>query len=68
MTLLMQIIDAKAGNKEFALFFDGAHEWTAAIGNQSQNVRLGEIDAEFEATGSTPDEALSALFDMIKQE
>ena len=57
--LIDQCIARKAGNKEFALFFDG--DWRAEIGNTSSNVSLGEIRGEFVGEGKTPEAAVTAL-------
>jgi hypothetical protein len=58
--LINECIAAKAGNKEFALFFAGKR-WRAEIGNRSQVVSLGEVPGEFAAAGRTAKDAVSKL-------
>lgn len=66
MTLIEQIIAAKQGDKEFALFGCDT-EWVACIGNQSSCTPIAEAvlymttEAEFYAEATTADDALAAL-------
>lgn len=59
--IISQIVAAKAGNKELAIFYmpgnpDG--EWRVAVGNPTNCVMLGETNGEIEAEGETLSEAL----------
>lgn len=58
--LIALVIEAKQGNKEFALFYinDG---WEAHSGCPSLSVMLGEVGGEFIAKGATPEAAVAAL-------
>ena len=59
------LVRAKDGNKEFVLMSDGDGDWTAAIGNPSSFVQMGEVLAagreNFRTEGKTPLVALLGL-------
>lgn len=61
---LMDLIEAKRGSKELALFYqdDG---WSLSLGNPSRFVMLGEVYGEFESTGSTIGEAILEMKKVI---
>jgi len=66
--LIQQCIDAKQGSKEFALFYvEGImRPWWAEIGNPGSAVLLGESSGEFRGEGDTPEAAVSALLQNIR--
>jgi hypothetical protein len=60
----------KTGNREFALFYnDGDYPtWVAEAGNPCTAVMLGEASGECKGIGSTPEQAVLALIDNIRDE
>ena len=58
--LIAAVIEAKHGDKQFALFGDETG-WTAEIGNESNCVSLGEAAGEYMGSGETPELAVAAL-------
>ncbi len=73
--LINACIEAKQGDKAFALFYEPADEggpdwlpWSAMIGNPDPEVRLGESTGEYSADGHSPEEAVAALLGMLKAE
>jgi hypothetical protein len=60
--LIIECIEEKYGNQEFALFFnpDGKPVWEAMLGNELP-VPLGESSGEYKGVGSTPEEAVEHL-------
>jgi len=68
--LIERAIEAKRGDKEFALSFDGdtsEQQWYAEIGNQCGMVRLGEATGDFCGVGKTPGEAVTSLINAITE-
>lgn len=59
--LILECIQMKTGNKEFALFYMSEGDWTAEIGNPTSCVMLGEASAEFSADGRSAIEAVENL-------
>lgn len=66
--LIDQCIEAKTGNKEFALFYFGEASWRAEIGNTCAHVTLGEQEGEFRGEGNTKEEAVKSLLQAVRQE
>lgn len=66
--LIHQARAMPAVNSEFALFSLSGDEWRAEMGNlDSRSVMIGEGRAEYEGTGSSPEEAVAALIAQIAQ-
>ena len=65
--LIQQAINAKQGDREFALSFDGESHWCAQIGNTSNCVALGETVGEFCVEGDTPEAAMIALLAALRE-
>jgi hypothetical protein len=55
---LNAIIEAKKGNQEIALFYDGAGEWNLSVGNPTSCVMLGEVNGEIETYGDSPKDVI----------
>jgi hypothetical protein len=64
--LIQECVDAKQGNREFALFRLSDDEWSAEIGNPVSAVMLGESSGEFYGEGLTPEEAVAALLRNVR--
>jgi len=70
---IQQVIDAKKGNKEIAIFFfpDYAGDedsWRVEIGNDCKYALLGEVDGELIGRGRSLHEALDNLIvEMAKE-
>lgn len=62
--LIQLCVDAKHGDKQFALWIDG--DWCRADIGGSSVVMLGEASGEFRGEGSTPEEAVAALLANIR--
>jgi len=63
--MIAKAIEAKPGNKEFILLFDG-YDWTAEIGNPHTAVRLGETEGEVSGgMFSTPELAVLDLLEKL---
>lgn len=65
-TKIQQVIEAKEGNKEMAIFFfpaDAGDEdsWRVEIGNDCKHVQLGEAEGEVVGRGRSLHEALDNL-------
>ncbi|MCL7942071.1 hypothetical protein M8009_17445 [Halomonas sp. ATCH28] len=60
--LIIECIEKKPGNKEFALFFnlDGEPVWEAMLGNELP-IPLAESRGEFLGTGASPEESVKNL-------
>ena len=50
-TAIAELIRAKKGNKDAALFHNDGH-WTFALGNPVDTVMLGEVNGEIETYGA----------------
>ncbi len=59
---LKEIVKAKQGNKEFALFYSQeADDWEFLLGNESSCVMLGEVGGELETKGTTLPEVINKM-------
>jgi hypothetical protein len=68
---IARAVELKAGNKEFALFYDpGGHEgdWWAAIGNTCVHVNIGEAGGEIQTSGQTAAQAVDALISNLERQ
>ena len=51
--IIEEIVMAKKGNKELALFFYPDGEWVFDLGNPAHSVQLGEVSGEITTEGET---------------
>lgn len=63
--LIAQVIAAKTGNKEFALFYTG-DGWEAHVGNPTNCVCLGEVPGDISAGGDSAEEAVTRLLAAVQ--
>lgn len=74
--IIASILSLKSGDKAFILCCENSNcespTWTAAVGNRSPHVCLGEnlaydsAGADFVAEAQTPEEALTLLLDKVE--
>lgn len=66
-----EIIAAKQGNNELAIFYcpwrPQEERWLVMLGNPCQHVMLGESDGELSAEGDCLDEALKNLHKLLEE-
>lgn len=60
---LKDIINAKEGNKELAIFYcpDQESKWSMSLGNYSNCVMLGEIPGEIEVEADSFEDVICAM-------
>ena len=66
--MIQQVISAKTGQSDFALFFmenEGVPYWTAEIGNSNPHVNLGEVEGDIRAKGASAYAAVESLLSEV---